>query len=73
MKVYKVIVDAMVTIHPMVELNVFAKDEATAKKIAKDSFIKELNEEHGWIDYDEINIDSSFIRELDNYSVGERK
>lgn len=73
MKVYKVIVDAMVTIHPMVELNVFAKDEATAKKIAKDNFIKALNEEHGWIDYDEINIDSSFIRELDNYSVGERK
>lgn len=31
MKVYKVTVDAMVTIHPMVELNILANDEEIAK------------------------------------------
>lgn len=64
MKVYKVTVDAMVTIHPMVELNVLANDEEIAKIEAKEKFLEELNEHYGWVDYDEINIDCNFVREL---------
>ena len=64
MKVYKVIVDAMVTIHPMVELNVLANDEEIAKIEAKEKFLEELTENCGWVDYDEINIDCNFVREL---------
>lgn len=64
MKVYKVIVDAMVTIHPMVEFNVLANDEEIAKIEAKEKFLEELNEHYGWVDYDEINIDCNFVREL---------
>lgn len=64
MKVYKVTVDAMVTIHPMVELNVLANDEKIAKIEAKEKFLEELTENYGWVDYDEINIDCNFVREL---------
>ena len=64
MKVYKVIVDAMVTIHPMIEFNVLANDEEIAKIEAKEKFLEELNEHYGWVDYDEINIDCDFVREL---------
>ena len=54
----------MVTIHPMVELNVLANDEEIAKIEAKEKFLEELNEQYGWVDYDEINIDCNFVREL---------
>lgn len=64
MKVYKTTIDAMVTIHPSRELYIFANNEEDAKIQAEESFARLLEEQFGWVDYDEVNIDCDFVREL---------
>ena len=50
---YKVIVDAMVTIHPEYLFNIEAVDSDQARECAKKAFERLLNEQYGWVDYDE--------------------
>ena len=52
---YKVIVDAMVTIHPVHVFNIDAVDSDQAKERAKKAFERLLDEQYGWADYDEAN------------------
>ena len=54
MKVYTVVVDSMVTIHPSKGFNVIAADGYDAIKQAEERFDNFLRKEYGWADYDEI-------------------
>ena len=52
---YKIIVDAMVTIHPVHVFNIDAVDSDQAREYAKKAFKRLLDEQYGWADYDEAN------------------
>ena len=52
---YQIIVDAMVTIHPVHIFNIEAVDSDQARECAKKAFKRLLNEQYGWADYDEAN------------------
>ena len=52
---YRIIVDAMVTIHPVHVFNIDAVDSDQARERAKKAFERLLDEQYGWADYDEAN------------------
>lgn len=64
MKVYRVCADAMVTIHPMMEKYIMAHNEEDAKREAEKCFVEQILEDYGYIDYEEINIECNFEKEI---------
>lgn len=50
---YKVTVDAWVTIHPQYLFNIEAADSDQAREFAKKAFARLLDEQYGWVDYEE--------------------
>lgn len=71
MKVYKVTVDAMVTIHPSKGFNVIAADEYDAIEQAKKLFDDFLKREYGWVDYDETQTEIPFVKDLPDLKKGD--
>ena len=53
MNQYKVTVDAMVTIHPSHIFHIAAVDADHARAIAENAFARLLDEQYGWVDYEE--------------------
>jgi hypothetical protein len=64
MKMYTVVVDSFVTIHPSKGFNVIAADEYDAKEQAEELFDNFLKREYGWVDYDEIKTEIPFVKDL---------
>ena len=62
MKMYTVVVDSFVTIHPSKGFNVIAADEYDAIEQAEKLFEKFLKREYGWVDYDETQTEVTFAK-----------
>ena len=62
MKMYTVVVDGFVTIHPSKGFNVIATDEYDAIEQAEKLFDKFLKKEFGWVDYDETQTEVTFAK-----------
>lgn len=64
MKMYTVVVDSFVTIHPSKGFNVIAADEYDAIEQAEKLFDVFLKREYGWVDYDETQTTIPFVKDL---------
>lgn len=64
MKVYKTAIDAMVTIYPSREFYIFANNEEDAKIQTEEGFTRFLEKQFGRVDYEEVNISTTFLYEL---------
>lgn len=64
MKMYTVVVDGFVTIHPSKGFNVIAADEYDAIEQAEKLFDDFLKREYGWVDYDETQTTIPFVKDL---------
>jgi hypothetical protein len=69
MKVYKTIIDAMVTIHPSRERYIFANSKEDAKIQAEEDFMRFLEQQFGWIDYDEVNVSTTFLYDFNKEDI----
>ena len=64
MKMYTVVVDSFVTIHPSKGFNVIAADEYEAIEQPEKLFNEFLRREYGWVDYDETQTTIPFVKDI---------
>jgi hypothetical protein len=57
MRIFKVRLNAHVTIFQEEIISVGAIDEEDAKAMAKEAFAQAMDEKHGWADFDEVHIE----------------